>query len=114
MKSPQQVLARIVKERMPKAFVLTVMPCYDKKLEAIRFEIEEGVKEVDITITTTELLELYNKLEGEELSKGELKTEGFKIDRLIYQEVPFGFVQDVAANGHIKSLLGRLGAKITK
>ena len=29
------------------------MPCYDKKLEAIRFDIEEGIKEVDITITST-------------------------------------------------------------
>jgi iron only hydrogenase large subunit-like protein len=40
------------------------MPCYDKKLEAIRFDIEEGVKEVDITITTTELQELYSKIQG--------------------------------------------------
>ena len=55
MKSPQQVLARIVKEKFPKSLILTIMPCYDKKLEAIRFDLEEGVKEVDITITTNEL-----------------------------------------------------------
>ena len=38
------------------------MPCYDKKLEAIRFELEKDVKEVDITITTIELLELYQSV----------------------------------------------------
>ena len=39
VKSPQQVLARMVKERLKGGFVVTVMPCYDKKLEAIRFDI---------------------------------------------------------------------------
>jgi iron only hydrogenase large subunit-like protein len=44
IKSPQQILARIVKERIPNSLILTVMPCYDKKLEAIRFDIEQGIK----------------------------------------------------------------------
>jgi iron only hydrogenase large subunit-like protein len=39
VKSPQQVLARVVKEKLPKSLVLSIMPCYDKKLEAIRFDI---------------------------------------------------------------------------
>ena len=40
------------------------MPCYDKKLEAIRFNIEEDIKELDITITTTELIDLYKTVLG--------------------------------------------------
>lgn len=44
VKSPQQILARLIKEKMPESLIVTVMPCYDKKLEAIRFEIEKDVK----------------------------------------------------------------------
>ena len=32
VKSPQQILARIVKDKLPKSLILTIMPCYDKKL----------------------------------------------------------------------------------
>jgi iron only hydrogenase large subunit-like protein len=52
--------------------VVTVMPCYDKKLEAVRpnFPLsedqqrvnEEDVKEVDTVLATHELVELINKV----------------------------------------------------
>lgn len=38
------------------------MPCYDKKLEAIRFDLSEKVKEVDLTIATIEFIELVKKI----------------------------------------------------
>jgi iron only hydrogenase large subunit-like protein len=64
VKSPQQAMAAVLKQRNQHALVVSIMPCYDKKLEAIRFEIEHGLKEVDITITTVELLELYATIKG--------------------------------------------------
>lgn len=50
--------------------VVTVMPCYDKKLEAVRpnFALGEGVpvgdeiKEVDTVLATHELVDLINQL----------------------------------------------------
>ena len=39
VKSPQQVMASIIKKQSKGALVVSVMPCYDKKLEAIRFDI---------------------------------------------------------------------------
>lgn len=39
IKSPQQILANILKQRNKECMVVSVMPCYDKKLEAIRFDI---------------------------------------------------------------------------
>ena len=44
VKSPQQTMAAVLKQRNRHALVVSVMPCYDKKLEAIRFDIEEGLK----------------------------------------------------------------------
>lgn len=40
VKSPQQVMANLLKERERECMVVSIMPCYDKKLEAIRFDIE--------------------------------------------------------------------------
>lgn len=37
VKSPQQVMAAALKQRNHHALVVSIMPCYDKKLEAIRF-----------------------------------------------------------------------------
>jgi iron only hydrogenase large subunit-like protein len=41
--------------------VASVMPCYDKKLEAVRPDFSEGVKEVDTVLATHELLDLFEK-----------------------------------------------------
>jgi len=37
------------------------MPCYDKKLEAVRPDFIPQVKEVDTVLATHELLELFEK-----------------------------------------------------
>lgn len=65
-KSPQQISGVLAKEiiapklREGAAYHVTVMPCYDKKLEASRedFVDANGVKEVDCVLTTGELHDL--------------------------------------------------------
>ena len=46
--------------------IVTIMPCYDKKLEAVRpdfkFAPDVQLKEVDTVLATHELLELFTKL----------------------------------------------------
>ena len=44
------------------------MPCFDKKLEAIRFE-DGGVREVDLVLGTVEVVELVKKMGAEEMFK---------------------------------------------
>lgn len=57
------------------------MPCYDKKLEAVRpdfgFNAEESkepVKEIDTVLATHELLELF-KAKGIKFNKVEIQSE---------------------------------------
>ena len=35
--------------------VVAIMPCYDKKLEAVRPDLEENIKEVDTVLATHEV-----------------------------------------------------------
>lgn len=37
------------------------MPCYDKKLEAVRPMMDDGMMEVDTVLATHELIELLEK-----------------------------------------------------
>lgn len=64
-KSPQQIMGSLVKNHLPRLknitaeqiYHITLMPCYDKKLEAYRqdFTDESGnVKDVDCVITASE------------------------------------------------------------
>jgi len=60
---------------------VTVMPCYDKKLEAVRpdfsYSAEESksaVKEIDSVLATHELLELFN-LHDIQFNKIQVKDE---------------------------------------
>jgi len=48
-------------EDINKVKTVTVMPCYDKKLEAVRPDFIPQVKEVDTVLATHELLELFEK-----------------------------------------------------
>ena len=70
-KSPQQILGRVVKgliadkllpqvAEIPYVYHVTLMPCYDKKLEASRkdFLSETGVPDVDLVISPKELLDM--------------------------------------------------------
>ncbi|KAL3521831.1 hypothetical protein ACH5RR_014665 [Cinchona calisaya] len=73
VKSPQQTIGAVIKNHICQMLCLrpedmyhvTVMPCYDKKLEAVRddfaFQVEpqgEKISEVDSVLTTGELLDL--------------------------------------------------------
>ncbi|NXB45523.1 NARFL factor, partial [Leucopsar rothschildi] len=77
-KSPQQVMGSLVKgyfaeqKHLPpdRIYHVTVMPCYDKKLEASRpdfFNQEYQTRDVDCVITTGEVLKLLEQ-EGVSLS----------------------------------------------
>ncbi|PKU37055.1 hypothetical protein llap_12645 [Limosa lapponica baueri] len=77
-KSPQQVMGSLVKGHFAEQqrltpdqiYHVTVMPCYDKKLEASRpdfFSQEYQTRDVDCVITTGEVLKLLEQ-EGVSLS----------------------------------------------
>ncbi|NXW57441.1 NARFL factor, partial [Eurystomus gularis] len=77
-KSPQQVMGSLIKGRFAEQqhltpaqiYHVTVMPCYDKKLEASRpdfFNQEYQTRDVDCVITTGEVLKLLEQ-EGVSLS----------------------------------------------
>ncbi|XP_043944882.1 cytosolic iron-sulfur assembly component 3 [Protopterus annectens] len=77
-KSPQQIIGSLVKDFFAKQkkvtpdqiYHVTVMPCYDKKLEASRedfFSKEYQVRDVDCVITSGEVLRMLEK-EGVSLS----------------------------------------------
>ncbi|KTW26678.1 hypothetical protein T552_02686 [Pneumocystis carinii B80] len=70
VKSPQQIMGSIVKSKLEKSsgkhrqyiYYVSIMPCFDKKLEASRDEFSEnGVRDVDCVITTTEVIELLKE-----------------------------------------------------
>lgn len=66
VKSPQQTMGTIIKNHLCQKLSLrpgdiyhvSVMPCYDKKLEAVRDEFNDLVTEVDSVLTTGEVLDL--------------------------------------------------------
>ncbi|CDO94113.1 unnamed protein product [Kluyveromyces dobzhanskii CBS 2104] len=53
VKSPQQITGSLLKQADPECYHLSVMPCFDKKLEASRDECD---KEVDCVITPKEFV----------------------------------------------------------
>ena len=71
-KSPQQVLGRVLKTKLlvkeTSLYHVTLMPCFDKKLESSRQTLRETytgegrvIPDVDLVITPTELLKLFQK-----------------------------------------------------
>lgn len=66
VKSPQQIMGSMIREAMKEQepYIVGVMPCFDKKLEAIRFEHSAGVKEVDLVLTSGEVIDLIKLKEG--------------------------------------------------
>lgn len=45
IKSPQQIMSHLLRHKYGAGCkVVSIMPCYDKKLEAIRFENEDKMK----------------------------------------------------------------------
>jgi iron only hydrogenase large subunit-like protein len=84
IKSPQQVLAHIVKKMLmdkfkKEVYLTCIMPCFDKKLEATRpsYKIESYL-EVDTVISTIEILELFEKL-NIDFEKDELNNQSIYI-----------------------------------
>ncbi len=66
VKSGQQLFGSLIRMIELNSKVVTIMPCYDKKLEAVRpnFKFAEPpVKEVDTVLATHELIELFDKLQ---------------------------------------------------
>ena len=72
VKSPQQIMGTIVKEFLPgkvqidptRVYHVTVMPCFDKKLEASRGDFQNIVTEapeVDCVVTALEIEEMLTK-----------------------------------------------------
>jgi iron only hydrogenase large subunit-like protein len=53
----------LVKSNYPTAKFVAVMPCYDKKLEAVRPMMEDGRMEVDTVLATHELIGLLQKVD---------------------------------------------------
>ncbi|KMQ91805.1 putative cytosolic fe-s cluster assembly factor, partial [Lasius niger] len=85
-KSPQQIMGSLVKyhfaENMglppEQIYHVTVMPCYDKKLEASRedfYNQQKETRDVDCVITSIELEQMLNKdgLILNEIDEGEIK-----------------------------------------
>jgi iron only hydrogenase large subunit-like protein len=63
VRSPQQISGLWLKKQMPMAYHVAIMPCYDKKLEAVRSEFESIVdgaiiRDVDCVLATVELEQL--------------------------------------------------------
>ncbi|XP_054570550.1 cytosolic iron-sulfur assembly component 3 isoform X5 [Eptesicus fuscus] len=94
-RSPQQVMGSLVKDFFAqqqhvtpdKIYHVTVMPCYDKKLEASRpdfFSQEHQTRDVDCVITTGEVFKL---LEEEGVSLSELEPAPLDSVNKDFQEV---------------------------
>ncbi|SCU81619.1 LAME_0B07932g1_1 [Lachancea meyersii CBS 8951] len=60
VKSPQQITGSLLKKAAPNIYHLTVMPCFDKKLEASR---KDGDGEVDCVITPREFVTMLEELQ---------------------------------------------------
>jgi len=86
VKSGQQILGSVVKQFLPtklgvdqsRVYHVTVMPCFDKKLEASREDFLEEVtntKDVDCVITTLEIEDMLNREKKELESCGNVKLD---------------------------------------
>ncbi|XP_035719082.1 probable cytosolic Fe-S cluster assembly factor AGAP009023 [Vespa mandarinia] len=97
-KSPQQIMGSLVKYHLAEnmglspeqVYHVTVMPCYDKKLEASRedfYNHEKSTRDVDCVITSIELEQMLNEshLTLSDIEDGEIKQ-------------PFGLCRDKTDN----------------
>lgn len=93
-KSPQQIMGSIIKQWVGKnkrVYHVTVMPCYDKKLEAARedfFNQETQSRDVDCVITA---IELEQMLQSAEISLESLENSKFSqpwIDNVENEIIP--------------------------
>jgi len=86
VKSGQQIMGSVVKQFLPtklgvdqsRVYHVTVMPCFDKKLEASREDFLEEMtnsKDVDCVITTLEIEDMLNREKKELESCGNVKLD---------------------------------------
>lgn len=107
VRSPQQIMGALVKQAAVKkdkkesdVYHVTLMPCFDKKLEASRQEFKSGDErgsDVDCVLTPVELEEILND-EGVTL----LDFERRKLDILVETGLPF----DNPLSSHFGSVSG--------
>nr|CCA21626.1 nuclear prelamin A recognition factorlike protein pu [Albugo laibachii Nc14] len=106
-KSPQQIAGTIVKDFLSREFLIesdqvfhvTLMPCFDKKLEASRkdFQRSEDNRDVDCVLATSELIDLFQaqKIEFKDLKEASLtqkeaQMSGISPDgQIVYGSSPF-------------------------
>jgi iron only hydrogenase large subunit-like protein len=85
-KSPQQIAGTLVRHTLGNCYHISVMPCYDKKLEASRsdfYEEQTRTRDIDCVLTTTELDQLFSQaspLLFDQFSEAELDP-WFKCDQ---------------------------------
>ena len=68
VKSVQQLMADYLKKyfhtyhsvQYQDIFLVTIMQCYDKKLEGFRYKIQDQFTDIDLVLTTKEILDLIN------------------------------------------------------
>ncbi|KAM7535293.1 hypothetical protein Aperf_G00000102885 [Anoplocephala perfoliata] len=101
VRSPQQLLAGVLKRSLTgrRLYLVFVMPCYDKKLEASRSEFtivgEEPLKEADLVLGTNEfvsVLEALLKMPIQKTMDKDLPTE------LLDQRLSKLFIRDISSH----------------
>jgi len=86
VKSPQQIMGSLVKSFLPvsknidpsRVYHVTVMPCFDKKLEASRedfFSEEANIRDVDCVVTSLEIQDLLTESEVDILTLDETELD---------------------------------------
>jgi len=119
VKSPQQILGRTLKQSISDRSVyhLAIMPCYDKKLEAVRFMIDED-PEVDCVLATEELLLLLNEQNVDFLTLPEVPLHKFlaenPLEKLHEGQVPLTLAAplDITGSGGYVDHIARVAAKV--
>ncbi|XP_027185315.1 protein NAR1 [Coffea eugenioides] len=122
VKSPQQTIGAIIKNhicqmlciRPEDIYHVTVMPCYDKKLEAVRddfvFQVEargEKITEVDSVLTTGELLDLIKSRSVDFAS-----LEESPLDKLLANAAEGGHLYGIhGSSGGYAEIIFRYAAK---
>lgn len=96
VRSPQQISGMSLKRAHPDEDIyhVTVMPCFDKKLEAARYDFQlesdgKVVKDVDCVLATTEIEKLLvDNLKDEDFAT--VATEGFDENDFVYSHLGGG------------------------
>ncbi|TGZ72943.1 hypothetical protein CRM22_001786 [Opisthorchis felineus] len=116
VRSPQQIAGSLLKQRsesrQPSLYHVTIMPCFDKKLEASRAEFAspahsarhddpEMVPDVDLVLATNELLEILDTVREEIADEGlRSMKEPVDVDRNLWQILKGSHISSVDGAVH--------------